>query len=418
MQCTKCGRDIPAGADCLSQLPRDLPPGIHRSDYRNFCVGCFEWADSTPVPCCTLSREHLCREKAADPVSCHHCQETVPRNAWAFCWTFFDWPKSSRARSAPGGAEPPQGVGATPWIGGLHRGKGGWNNLSPNTQRRFRTRGLGRGLAPRSPTEARKFFEGSIPKSIRAGGDKSVRRFMRGRDASHIESVKQNRDLARTSSNMLWENAGRNRSRGARNMTESEVARAKAETRRAGYAELGRSVAKQAAWTAAIELFVASLENWFHWKRGRKTGKQAAGDAARSTGASLGTAVVMVALAPLIRVVVLFLALLGILLAIAGVVWHEVTGASLAIPVAIGGAVLTVLTMRYALNTFLGTIRFAINAFRRVARAARHDGAPLDEFRVIFCARCILQEQVRPRVGPDVLEWNADPSPSVSHGQL
>ena len=401
MQCTKCSRDIPAGAACLSQLPWDLPAGIHRSDYRNFCVSCFEWdSGQPPVPFCTLSREQLRREMTEAPVSCHHCQETVPRNTWAFCWTFFDRPKSSGSRSALGGAEPTQEGGATPWIGGLHRHKGGWNSLSPDTQRRFRTRGLGRGLTPRSLTEARRFFEDSIPKSIRDGGDRSVRRFMRGRDASHIESVARNPGRARDPGNLRWEPAGRNRSRGARNMTQSEVARTESETRWAGRVELGRSVVKQAAWTAAIELFVASLENWFHWKRGRKTGKQAAGDAARSTGTSLGTAVVMVVMAPLIRVAVLFLALLGILLAMGGAVWHEFAGASLAIPMAIGGVVLTVLTMRYAVNTLLGTIRFAIDAFRRVARAARHDDVPLDEFHVFFCSRCIRQDDVCPRVEP------------------
>ena len=91
MQCTKCGCDIPAGAACLSQLPCDLPADIHRSDYMNFCIRCCEWgSDGPPEPGCTLSREHLQQEMAEDSVSCHYCQETIPRNAEAFAWTFFN----------------------------------------------------------------------------------------------------------------------------------------------------------------------------------------------------------------------------------------------------------------------------------------------------------------------------------------
>lgn len=94
--------------------------------------------------------------------------------------------------------------------------------------------------------------------------------------------------------------------------------------------------------------------------------------------------------------------------------WHEFAGASLAVPMAIGGVVLTVLTMRYAINTFLGTVRFAINAFHRVARAARHDDFPLDEFHVPFCSRCILQDDVCPRVEPYGSGRYAGPPPSFS----
>ena len=43
MQCTKCSHDIPVGAACLSQLPWDLPAGIHCPAHRNFHIGCFEW---------------------------------------------------------------------------------------------------------------------------------------------------------------------------------------------------------------------------------------------------------------------------------------------------------------------------------------------------------------------------------------
>ena len=423
MQCTKCGRDIPEGATCLSQLPWDLPAGIQRSDYLNFCIACCEWdPDDPPVPCCTLSRDQLQGEQAVGPVSCHCCQATVPQNAWVFCWTFFDWPKLSGSQSALGGTEPEQEGGANPWVGGLHRRKGGWNNLSPDTQRRFRTRGLGRGLAPRSPTEARKFFEGSIPKSIRDGGDKSVRRFMRGRDVSHIESVARNPGRAKDPGNVVWEKSGRNRSRGARNMTKVEVDAAKTATRRSGYAALGRSVAKQAAWAAALEFVVAGLENWFHWRRGRKTGKQAAKDTAKSTVTSLWFAAVWIILIKVVGLIVPSLVLLVLYLVMGSFIVGLFMGAPLTIPLVILGAVLIILTVLAVLA--VARIGFlivgAVKTYRRVAQAASqdeehsalaNDGFPLDEFHVYFCSRCILQEHICPRVGPDSLEWSTGLSP-------
>ena len=423
MQCTKCGCDIPAGAACLSQLPWDLPVGIQRSDYLNFCIACCEWdLGGPPVPWCRLSRDQLQGERAVAPVSCHCCQATVPQNDRLFCWTFFDWPKLSGSRSARGGTEPTQEGGTNPWVGALHRRKGGWNSLSPDTQRRFQTRGLGRGLAPRSLTKARKFFEGSIPKSIRDGGDKSVRRFMRGRDVSHIESVARNPGRAKASGNVVWEKSSRNRSRGARNMTKGEVAAAKAATRRSGYAELGRSVAKQAAWAAALEFVVAGLENWFHWKRGRKTAKQAAKDTAKSTVTSLWIAAVWLILIKVIGLIVPSLVLLVLYLAMGSLIVGLFMGAPLTIPLVILGALLIVLTVlaMLAASKFVFLIVGAVKTYRRVAQAASqddedsdfaNDGFPLDEFRVYFCSRCILQEHIRPRVGPDSLEWSTGLSP-------
>ena len=59
---------------CLSQLPWDLPTGIHRSDYKNFCIACCEWDQDGPaVPCCTLSSEHLQKGIADPPLSCQSC---------------------------------------------------------------------------------------------------------------------------------------------------------------------------------------------------------------------------------------------------------------------------------------------------------------------------------------------------------
>lgn len=421
MQCTKCNSDIPAGAACLSQLPWALPAGIHRSDYKNFCIACFEWDQGgSPVPCCTLAPEHLQREIVEDPVSCQRCRETMHPNTRAFFWTFFDWPESTSARSNPEARKLHRWGGAAPGFGGLGGRKGGWNRLESGTQRMFRTRGLGRGLGSRPPPEARRLYE-SIPKSSRNSNEDTLQ-FLKGRDASHIKPVSRYPGLAKKPRNIVWENSSRNRSRGARDMTKAERAAAWADTQRAGYKALGKSVARQAALAAALEFIVAGLENWFHWRRGRKTGKQAAKDMAKSTLTSLWTAAVWIAVIKVVGLIVPSLVLLVLYLAMGSLIVGLFMGAPLAIPLVILGAGLAVLTVLAVLAAarigFL--IVGAVKSYRRVARAASqddgnsvtvNDGFPLNEFRVYCCARCILQEHICPRVGPDRLEWSTGLSP-------
>lgn len=417
MQCTKCNSDIPAGAACLSQLPWDLPVGIHRSDYKNFCIACCEWDHGgSPAPCCTLSPEHLQRKIVEDPSSCQRCRETVPRNARVFFWTFFDWPESTRSRSNPETRKLHSGGGASPWFGGLGGRKGGWTRLEPGTQRKFRTRGLGRGQGPWAPAEARRLYE-TIPEPIRAAGDKAVRQFLRGRDASHIKPVSRYPDLAKDPRNLVWEDSSRNRSRGARTMTKAEVGSANASTLRSGLAKRATSVAKQAAWAAALEFILAGVENWFHWRRGRKTGKQAAKDTAKSTVTSLRTAaigiIVMGVVGPFLLVLVLVVLILAMGSLIVGLFMGE---AILRVILGVVWAVLAVLAAVKIGFLIVG----AVKAYRRVARAASqneensdlaNDGFPLDEFCVYVCSRCILQEHICPCVGPDGVEWSTGLSP-------
>ena len=360
--CMKCGHDIPAGTDCLSQLPWELPLGTRRSDYMNFCIDCIEWEQGdSPVPCFTLSREHLIHlEKSEDSVSCHSCEETILRNAESFVWTFFAWPVSSEADRNSDDAVVQDlhwEVGPASWLGRLR--PGGWDRLSPDTRNLFRIRGLGRGLGIRTPTMARRLYENSIPQSIRDAGEPSVLRFLQEKHASHIRSVARNPGRAKAPSNIVWERPSRNLSRGARNMTAAEVAAANASAQRFAYVVAGKAVARQAGFTAAIEFPIASLENWFHWKRGRKTGEQAIRDTAKSTSASLGSAA---ALAAIVQVA----GLTGVSLSFL---------APLAAPLAIGGLAM-----------------FAVSSVRRVARAAGHD-FPLDELRVYFCLPCMLQNK-------------------------
>ena len=93
---------------------------------------------------------------------------------------------------------------------------------------------------------------------------------------------------ARRPSNIVWENEKLNLSRGSRNMTAKEVAAVKSANRVSGISATTRGVAKGGAIAAVIEAPVAGVENFLHWKRGRKSrGRQAQTPAKSTVGAAV-----------------------------------------------------------------------------------------------------------------------------------
>ena len=170
---------------------------------------------------------------------------------------------------------------------------GGWDNLTPGTRRLFQTRGLGRGLGSRTPTMAQRLYEKSVPRVIRNPGEGAVRDYLKGKHFSHKMSVANAPQRAKAPSNIVLENVRKNLARGRRNMTSAEVAAAKGAGRASASKILAKSALKSGAKAgviaAAIEAPIAGLENYLHWRGGRKTGKQAAKDTAKSTAVAGGT---------------------------------------------------------------------------------------------------------------------------------
>ena len=170
---------------------------------------------------------------------------------------------------------------------------GCWDNLTPGTRRLFQTRGLGRGLGSRTPTMAQRLYEKSVPRVIRNTGENAVSDYLKGKQFSHKMSVANAPQRAKASSNIVLEKVRENVARGRRNMTSAEAAAAK----RAGRASASKILAKSALKSgakagviaAAIEAPIAGMENYLHWRGGRKTGKQAATDTAKSTAVAGGT---------------------------------------------------------------------------------------------------------------------------------
>ena len=137
-------------------------------------------------------------------------------------------------------------------------------------------------------------------------------------------------------------------------MTSAELAAVKSVNRRAAFGVTAKGAVKGGVVAAAIEAPVSGLENFFHWRRGRKSGRQAVGDAAKNTAGAGAVGV-------------------GTTVAVAGVA----KGAALVgISPALGPAGPVLAGAGIVLMG--GTVAY------RLIKAAKRD-LPLDEYRLFFC---------------------------------
>ena len=154
------------------------------------------------------------------------------------------------------------------------------------------TGGLGRGLGLRSRVMARRLYEKEVPVGIRNMGEHAVRDFLKGRHFSHVKSVAKAPGAARAPSNVVLEDATANLSRGSRNMTSAQLAAAKSAGRasaiKVGAKAAAKGGVKAGLFAAAVEAVVSVPENILHYKRGRKSRKQAAQDIAKDTSIAAG----------------------------------------------------------------------------------------------------------------------------------
>ena len=156
---------------------------------------------------------------------------------------------------------------------------------------------MGRDLGARTSAEAQSLFQDSIPYPVRNLGGDAIRHFTDGKDASHIQSVQNAPELARDSNNLIWERSGINRARGSEDMMGMEQFRANAtnafDATHIVFRECFEAGVMTGFYTSLVEAPVATIENCYHYKRGRKTGEEAIKDAATAIGkrAAMGFAV-------------------------------------------------------------------------------------------------------------------------------
>lgn len=177
-----------------------------------------------------------------------------------------------------------------------------FEDLSDALKRQFHDRGTHG--AGRTDAQARRIYE-SIPSQVRAGGEESVRTFLNGRDWSHIRP--RSKGGHNGVSNGVWEDFAKNRARGARQMSPSELAAARAaleqQARVAVLEAMGKGLLSGAAIGAVTGLVVCSVEFGLDYVHGTITGAALAeglfwcGIAASSVGAAINGVLVALATA-------------------------------------------------------------------------------------------------------------------------
>ena len=359
IQCTNCRHTISSGTTCLSQMPPIMPDDFCRNNYDNFCIECLE-CDEHTRPCYSrkLMGGGTRKEDVTADKACGHCGSDIPVGTRTYVLAFYDWPDSETHSESKGFLAHHGGAAAGMTVGTATQPTPAvWNKLSRSTQRQFQVRGLGRGLGTRTPKMAQRLFEKEVPRLTQSLGESRVKDHVAGKHFSHVKPVARVPSMAKQPSNVLLEDAKTNWARGSRNMTTAERESARSASRasafRLGARAIVKDVAKGGVIAAATEAAMSIPENYFHYKRGRKSGEQAAKDAAKSTATAAGFGVATAGIAK-------GAALVGLSLGPVGT------------PLMIGGVVLLAGTAVY-----------------RIGKAAKRD-LPLDEHLIFFCnnTRC------------------------------
>ena len=133
---------------------------------------------------------------------------------------------------------------------------------------------------------AESFYESSVPQVVRNFGKDAVVEFLDGKHASHIKSVQNYPELAIENGNIVWEAAWKNLSRGSRDMTGVELAKANAAniTDAAGIVagQTLQIAAKAGCIGMALEGVVSLGENMIYVYAGERTAKEATIDVSKN----------------------------------------------------------------------------------------------------------------------------------------
>lgn len=299
LRCSECRHTIQPGRLCLSELPEEIPTGISRSDFKNYCIGC---------PECWRQGKHACYVRHLDSgrnvgktprsLPCARCGRRIGAGEKAGVEIYYDWPNQT-AEERSGGLTKYSvpGLAAAAQVGTIIRGipDGSFANLTDGLQRKFMDAGLRYGT--RSTAEAQALYQESVPSFVRNYGEDSVRQFLQGKDASHIQSVHNRPDLATDTGNIIWERLSWNRARGSADMAGYEQFTAQAsntfDAATIAMRECASAAGTSALLAGLLEAPVAAIENGIHYYKGRKTEEVAIRDAAKSIAIHVGAGAIV-----------------------------------------------------------------------------------------------------------------------------
>ena len=261
-----------------------------------------------------------------------------------------------------------------------------FKNLPFRLRHKFYSAGLGNGRGIRTYSEAQEFYMNSVPRSVRSMGPRGIRDYLRGKDASHIESVANSPGKAKIPGNVVWENHGRNVRRGAANINFKDKMFARSlngmnAIKGVGKTALGNA-GRASMMAALVEIPVSAAEGAIRVMKGKKSREEASKDAALNT-AKAGVAAGVTA---------------------AGFTVIAAFGASSAI------GVLTPMLVP------LGIGMYGIDAYRRIREAAKDD-EPLQRMALYFhasCPECGDGASCFESFAAEVSEYGQDPGGSDS----
>ena len=287
INCDGCDHPIPEGQPILSDIPEQIPEDFPREAFRHFHIHCHRCGVNS-IPCYQLYASGQISFAAQANTDCDRCGHPIHAGQDVLRDSFFIW-NTTRDTGDNGVAS-----GGLAGIGRTHKSIAPTPFKTLGLKRKFVKAGLGKDRGYRTVAQAEELYLRSVPRQVRQFGLKGVTDFLKGKDASHIESVANQPGKANMPWNILWEPPQWNLRRGSANMKFLERTRAHG---RNG-ADAARIVGKNALlnartgamWGALLEAPVSAVEGTICVAKGKMSKKDAAKKAAMNTAKSSAVA--------------------------------------------------------------------------------------------------------------------------------
>ena len=283
IECDSCQHLIIKSDICLTEFPElavDESPDAESAEFRHFHVACRNCTDERS--CFEIYAAGNAAIVNGDDIGCSHCDHTINAGQ-QLRWDYY-FASELVSESAPS-----QEV-SYEFTGLLRRitWRTSFQDLGLKMQRKITNAGLNRNGGIRTPAEATEFYKTSIPSPVRALGEGAVREFTDGKQASHIESVKNSPGKVKSAANIVWEFKGLNMARGSRNMSRFERASAGFKNNASSAKIIAKNAAVNARRAAGvailIETSVSLVENTIYLTKGKKSKRQATKDTVTNVG--------------------------------------------------------------------------------------------------------------------------------------
>ena len=329
-ECANCDHPIAAGNLCISLAPID-DQDIETAEPSEFAVLHLECENCESGESCFVSyASRQLPTEAHEDGKCAYCQHGIEVGRPILLETIVVIDEDEEAQESDETQEQEaqeeiedinKGSAASRWAkrgfgvgreagGGLlaaakslpSRFPGRFKDLTPKLQGKFARAGFRSWWKPRNIVEAEQFHKSTVPRLVRNLG--KTGEFIKGKSASHIESVANAPHNARSATNIVWESTKANIKRGSRNMNRLELfgvrARNAVDASRIFGRQMAGSAARGAAWAALFEAPISAAVNGIHYGKGRKSRddavKSVAADTAKAgaVGASVGAGMAIV----------------------------------------------------------------------------------------------------------------------------